>query len=68
MCFKFGMMVCVLILKFGLDWYDYWYMVIIYEGDFVLNCLYCSEDGVVYECSLGLSGEVWLRGLVILFW
>jgi len=68
MCLKLGTMACVPILKLGLDWYDHWYTVIIYEGDFVPNRSYRSEDGVVHERSPGLSGEAWLRGPVILSW
>ncbi len=68
MCLKIATMACVPILHLGLDWYDHWYTVILYEGDFVPNRPYRSEDGVVHPRGPGLSGEAWLRGPVILSW
>jgi Mlc titration factor MtfA (ptsG expression regulator) len=68
MCLKISTMACVPILHLGLDWYDDWYTIILYEGDFVPNRPYRSDDGVVHAESPGLSGEAWLRGPVILSW
>jgi Mlc titration factor MtfA (ptsG expression regulator) len=68
MCLKIATMACVPILKLGLDWYDHLYTIIIYEGDFVPNRAYRSDDGVVHAKSPGLSGEAWARGPVILSW
>ncbi|SFG46992.1 zinc-dependent peptidase [Neptunomonas qingdaonensis] len=68
MCLKLATMACVPILHLGLDWYDHWSTIIIYEGDFVPNRPYHSDDGVVHAKGPGLSGEAWLRGPVILSW
>jgi len=68
MCLKLATMACVPILKLGLDWYDSWQTVILYEEDFVPNRPHRSDDGVVHGRGPGLSGEAWLRGPVILSW
>lgn len=68
MCLRIATMACVPILKLGLDWYDHFYSVILYEGDFVPNRSYRSDDGVVHASSPGLSGEAWQRGPLILSW
>lgn len=68
MCLKIATMACVPILNLGLGWYDHWQTIILYEGDFVPNRSYRSEDGVVHPRSPGLSGEAWDRGPVILSW
>ncbi|MDO6514608.1 zinc-dependent peptidase [Neptuniibacter sp. 2_MG-2023] len=68
MCLKVATMACVPILHLGLDWYDHWYTLILYEGDFIPNRPYRSDDGVVHSKSPGLSGEAWSKGPVILSW
>ena len=68
MCLKIATMSCVPVLQLGLDWYDHWQTIILYEGDFVPNRPYRSDDGVVHPTSPGLSGEAWQRGPVILSW
>lgn len=68
MCLKIATMTCVPILHLGLGWYDHWQTIIIYEGDFVPNRPYRTEDGVVHAKSPGLSGEAWEQGPVILSW
>lgn len=68
MCLKIATMACVPILHLGLDWYRYWYTIIIYEGGFVPNRPYRSDDGVVHSEGPALSGEAWFRGPVILSW
>jgi Mlc titration factor MtfA (ptsG expression regulator) len=68
MCLTIATMACVPVLKLGLDWYDHFQTVIIYEGDFVPNRPYRSGDGVVHSKSPGLSGEAWHRGPLILSW
>lgn len=65
---KIAAMACVPVLHLGLDWYDHWYTVILYEGDFVPNRPYLGPDGVVHSRGPGLSGEAWYRGPVILSW
>lgn len=68
MCLKIATMACVPVLHLGLDWYDHFYTVIIYEGDFVPNRPHQTVDGVVHTKNPGLSGEAWLRGPLILSW
>lgn len=68
MCLRIATMACVPILNLGLDWYEHWCEIIIYQGDFVPNRPYRSADGVVHTKGPGLSGEAWLRGPVILSW
>lgn len=68
MSLKLATMACVPILNLGLDWYDHWYTVILYEGDFVPNRGHRSVDGVVHSRSPARSGEAWWRGPVILSW
>ncbi|ODN65572.1 zinc-dependent peptidase [Methylophaga muralis] len=68
MCLKIATMACVPILHLSLGWYDHWQTIIIYEGDFVPNRPYRTEDGVVHAKSPGLSGEAWEQGPVILSW
>ncbi len=68
MCLKLATMACVPILHLGLDWYSHWSSIILYEGDFVPNRPYRSEDSVVHSRGPGLSGEAWFRGPVILSW
>jgi len=68
MLLKIATMACVPILHLGLHWYDRWQTVIIYEGGFVPNRPYRTNDGIVHSESPHLSGEAWYRGPVILSW
>lgn len=68
MCLKTATMVCVPILNLGLNWYHNWHTLILYEGDFVPNRPYRTNDGIVHAKGPVLSGEAWLRGPVILSW
>ncbi|ETI58785.1 M90 family metallopeptidase [Marinomonas profundimaris] len=68
MCLKLATMACVPILHLGLDWYDHCQTIILYEGDFIADHPYQSEDGVVHAGGRGLSGEAWQRGPLILSW
>ncbi len=65
---KIATMACVPVLHLGLDWYQRWRTVIIYEGGFVPNRAYRSRDGVVHAQGPALSGEAWFRGPLILAW
>lgn len=67
-CLKVATMACVPILRLGLDWYDNWYSLILYEDDFMPADEYMTDDGVVHDEAPALSGEAWLRGPVILSW
>ncbi len=68
MCLKVATMACVPILKLGLDWYNGWYTVILYESAFVPNRPHRTPDGVVHPRGPVLSGEAWQQGPVILSW
>lgn len=68
MCLKLATMACVPVLHLGLDWYDHWYSVILYETDFIPHHPEHSEDGVVHTDASVLSGEAWEQGPVILSW
>ncbi|EKF75071.1 hypothetical protein A11A3_05244 [Alcanivorax hongdengensis A-11-3] len=68
MCLTIATMACVPILHLGLDWYDGWYTVIVYDDAFVPNRAYMDEAGVVHERGPALLGEAWHQGPVILSW
>lgn len=68
MCLKLATMACVPVLHLGLDWYDHWYSVILYEADFIPGRYERSDDGVVHTSASVLSGEAWEQGPVILSW
>lgn len=68
MCLKLATMACVPVLHLGLDWYDHWYSVILYETDFITRHNTQSDDGVVHSSASLLSGEAWHQGPVILAW
>jgi Mlc titration factor MtfA (ptsG expression regulator) len=68
MVLKIATMACVPVLHLGLDWYDEWSSMIIYEDDFVPNRPYHTEDGVVHSRGPALSGEAWHRGPVVISW
>lgn len=68
MALKIATMACVPILNLGLDWYNRWYSVVVYEGAFVPNRPYRSGDGVVHTHGPVLAGEAWAQGPVILSW
>lgn len=68
MCLKVATMACVPILKLGLEWYNGWYTVILYESAFIPNRPHRTADGVVHARGPVLSGEAWHKGPVILSW
>ena len=59
---------CLPILELGLDWYDGWYAVVVYPGEFVSDHERMDEHGVVWNEAEIRSGESWERGPVILSW
>ncbi|MBL7249695.1 zinc-dependent peptidase [Alloalcanivorax sp. C16-2] len=61
-------MAVVPVLELGLDWYDGWYTVIVYEDTFVTPEGEMDQYGVVHEEGRVLAGEAWLQGPVILSW
>lgn len=61
-------MAVVPVFGLGLDWYDGWYTVIVYEDTFVTPDGEVDEFGIVHDEGRVLAGEAWLQGPVILSW
>ncbi len=61
-------MAVVPVLELGLDWYDGWQTLIIYDGPFVAEHSWEDEYGIVHEELSERSGEAWYRGPVVLSW
>ncbi|WP_101675277.1 M90 family metallopeptidase [Alloalcanivorax mobilis] len=61
-------MAVVPVLELGLDWYDGWYTLIVYEDTFVTPDGEMDEFGVVHAQGRELAGEAWLRGPLLLSW
>ena len=59
---------CLPILHLGLDWYEGWYAVIVYPGEFVPKREWIDDDGVVWSSAEPMSGEAWEQGPIILSW
>jgi Mlc titration factor MtfA (ptsG expression regulator) len=59
---------CLPILNLGMRYYDGWYSVVLYPGEFRVPHQYVDEAGVVHSGSRELSGEAWHQGPVILSW
>ena len=68
MCRVIAAQACVPILNLGLEYYDGWYAVVLYPGEFRVPHEYVDAAGVVHHASRDLSGEAWHRGPVILSW
>jgi Mlc titration factor MtfA (ptsG expression regulator) len=56
------------VLNLGLDWYDGWYAVVVYPGDFRVHDEYTDEIGVVHRGTRDLCGESLTGGPVVLSW
>lgn len=65
---KVATMAAVPVLNLGLDWYDGWYTVVLYEGAFIPSHHGPDEFGLVHEEPDVLSGEAWEQGPVVLSW
>ncbi len=59
---------CVPILNLGIDFYNNWYGVVVYPGDFRVQREYASEDGVVHSGWEDLCGESQEQGPLVLSW
>ena len=59
---------CLPILNLGVDTYGGWEEVIVYPGEFRVQCEEIDEDGVVHQYEDELSGEAWPGGPVVLSW
>ncbi len=66
LCLRIAGMAVVPVLELGLDWYDRWKTLILYDGPFHAEHSWQDEAGVVHEGGRNLSGEAWLRGPVVL--
>jgi MtfA peptidase len=56
------------ILGLGLEWYDRWQTLIIYDGPFIAEHSWEDEYGIVHQEVSERSGEAWERGPVVLSW
>lgn len=56
------------ILALGLDWYNDWDSIVVYETTFIRPFSQRDEHGLVSNARHPLSGEAWLRGPVIFSW
>jgi MtfA peptidase len=59
---------CLPVLELGLEYYRDLKTVLVYPGGFVARHEYVDEAGVVHQEAVGLSGEAWAQGPVILSW
>lgn len=59
-------MAVVPILELGLDWYDRWQTLILYDGPFVAEHNWEDEYGIVHHEVSERSGEAWERGPMVL--
>ena len=59
-------MAAVPVLGLGLDWYDRWQTLILYDGPFVGEHNWQDEYGIVHQETSARSGEAWERGPVVL--
>ncbi|WP_255855762.1 zinc-dependent peptidase [Marinobacterium rhizophilum] len=59
---------CLPVLELGLGSYRNLEVVLVYPGEFVARHEYEDEAGVVHQEAVGLSGEAWVQGPVILSW
>lgn len=59
-------MAVVPVLELGLDWYDGWQTLLVYEGPFVAEHEWMDEYGVAHTERSALCGEAASRGPVVL--
>ncbi|WP_226944606.1 zinc-dependent peptidase [Pseudomonas sp. FME51] len=59
-------MAVVPVLELGLEWYDRWQTLILYDGPFVAEHSWEDEFGIVHQETSERSGEAWERGPVVL--
>lgn len=59
-------MAVVPVLELGLQWYDRWQTLILYDGPFVAEHSWEDEFGIVHQEVSERSGEAWERGPVVL--
>ena len=56
------------VLRLGLEWYDGWQTLVLYDGPFMVEHSWQDEYGIVHEEVGERSGEAWERGPVVLSW
>jgi MtfA peptidase len=56
------------VIGLGLDWYDDWHSIVVYETAFLSPFEERDEYGLVHHTRDARSGEAWERGPVILSW
>lgn len=61
-------MAAVPVLNLGLQWYDRWKTILVYDGPFVAEHEWHDEFGIVHAERRALSGETMQSGPVVLSW
>lgn len=61
-------MAAVPVLNLGLEWYDRWKTILVYDGPFVAEHEWHDEFGIVHAERRALSGETMQSGPVVLSW
>ena len=59
---------CLLILNLDFSYFDGFHEVVVYPGGFRVRQTVMDEAGLVSEQPMGLSGQAWRQGPVILSW
>lgn len=59
-------MAVVPVLELGLEWYERWQTLILYEGPFIAEHSWEDEYGIVHQEAGARSGEAWECGPVVL--
>jgi len=65
---KIALQACLPILKFDIDEYTGWTLIIMYPSGFTTKQTIIDEYGIAHNVQSNLAGEAWLRGPVILAW
>jgi len=65
---KVALQACLLILKFDINEYSGWTLIIMYPSGFITKQTIIDEYGIAHNVQSDLAGEAWLRGPVILAW
>lgn len=68
MALNIALQACLPILELGLDWYDEWTTIVVYEDDFLPRHEVMDEMGILHVEDMPYSGEAWERGPVLLSW
>lgn len=68
MALVIALQACLLVLELGLDSYDGWSTIIVYQSGFVSRQVIVDEYGIEHHIESDLSGEAWEDGPLLLAW